>query len=46
MLSAWGMALSTDAGFVPLRGRVDQLLDASGHVGELVGPYSVQLVYD
>ena len=33
------------AGFVPLCSRVAQLLDASSHVGELVGPQPVQLVY-
>ena len=40
VLSARG-ASSSDIGFMPLYGRVDQLLDASGHVGELVGPQSV-----
>ena len=40
MLSARG-ASSSDVGFIPGCGRIDQLLDASGHVGELVGPQSV-----
>ena len=44
VLSAWGRTFSTDTGFMPLCGRVDKLLDASGHVGELVGPQSIQLV--
>ena len=36
MLSAWGRALSTGAGFVLLCIRVDQLLDASSHAVKLV----------
>ena len=33
------------AGFMPFCGHVDQLLDASSHVGELISPQPVQLVY-
>ena len=45
VLSAWGRTFSAGAGFMPLCGRVDQLLDASSHVGELISPQPVQLVY-
>ena len=37
VFSAWGRTLSASAGFMPLCGRVDQLLDSSCHVRELVG---------
>ena len=40
-----GGTFSAGAGFMPFYGRVDQLLDASSHVGELVGPQPVQLGY-
>ena len=45
VLSAWGETFSAGAGFMPFCGRVDQLLDASSHVGELISPQPVQLVY-
>ena len=38
VLSAWGRTLGAGAGFMPLCGRVDQLLDAPCHVGELISP--------
>ena len=44
MLSAWGRTFGADTGFMPLYGRIDKLLDASGHVGGLVRPQSIQLV--
>ena len=43
VLSAWGRTLSAGAGFMPFCGRVDQLLDAPRHVGELISPQPVQL---
>ena len=45
VLSAWGRTFGAGAGFMPFCGRVDQLLDASIHVGELISPQPVQLVY-
>ena len=36
---------SAGAGFIPFCNRVDQLLDASSHVGELISPQPVQLFY-
>ena len=45
VISARGRASRAGVGFVPLRGYIDQLLDASGHVGKFFGPQSVQLVY-
>ena len=45
VLSAWERTFSAGAGFMPLCGRVYQLLDASSHVGKLVGLQPVQLVY-
>ena len=41
VISARGRAFRAGVGFVPLRGCIDQLLDASGHVGEFFGPQSV-----
>ena len=41
MISARGRAFRTGVGFMPLHGCIDQLLDASGHVGEFFGPQSV-----
>ena len=38
MISVRGRAFHAGVGFVPLRGCIDQLLDASGHVGEFFGP--------
>ena len=43
MLSARGMTISTGAGFVPFCSRVDQLLDPSCHVGELIGSQPIEL---
>src|SRR4051794_8539132 len=45
MLSARGRAFRAGIGIVLLCGCIDQLLDASDHVGELFGPQSIQLVY-
>ena len=41
VISARGRAFRAGVDFVPLRGCIDQLLDASGHVGEFFGPQSV-----
>ena len=41
VISAQGRAFRVGVGLVPLRGCIDQLLDASGHVGEFFGPQSV-----
>ena len=41
MLSVRGRAFHAGVGFVPLRGCIDYLLDALGHVGEFFGPQSV-----
>lgn len=38
VLSARGRTLGADTGFMSLCGRVDKLLDASGHVRELIRP--------
>ena len=43
MLSVRGRALSAGAGFMPFCGCIDQLLDTSCHVGELISPQPVQL---
>ena len=43
VLPARGMAISTGAGFVPFCSRVDQLLDSSCHVGELIGSQPIEL---
>ena len=43
MFSAWGRTLSAGAGFMPFCGRIDQLLDAPCHVGELISPQPIQL---
>ena len=43
VLPARGMTISTGAGFVPFRSRVDQLLDPSCHVGELIGSQPIEL---
>ena len=45
VLSVWGRTFGADTGFMPLCGHVDKLLDASGHVGELISPQPVQLIY-
>ena len=45
MISARGRAFRACVDFVPLRGCIDQLLDAPGHVGEFFGPQSIWLVY-
>ena len=44
VLSAWGRTLSAGAGFMPFCGRIDQLLDAPCHVGELISPQPIQLL--
>ena len=41
MISVRGRAFRAGVGFVPLRGCIDQLLDALGHVGEFFCPQSV-----
>ena len=45
MISARGRASRAGVGFVPPCGRVNQLLDAPGHVGEFFGLQAVQLVH-
>ena len=45
MLLARGRALSAGAGFMLFCGRIDKLLDAPCHVGELISPQPIQLFY-
>ena len=45
MFSARGRAFRAGVSFVSLRGCVNQLLDAPGHVGEVFGLQAIQLVY-
>ena len=45
MISARGRAFRAGVGFVSLRGCVNQLLDAPGHVGKVFGLQAVQLVH-
>ena len=45
VLPARRLTISSGAGFVPFCSRVDQLLDPSCHVGELVGSQPIELLY-
>ena len=44
VLPARGMTISTGAGFVPFCSRVEQLLDPSRHVEELIGSQPIELL--